>query len=116
LNGYGRFKDGLRDVRAHRAAYEFTIGPIPAGLQIDHLCRNRACVNPSHLEAVTAAENTLRGESVSAVEARRMNCPAGHPYLGENLRIYRGMRYCRACGRLRKRSDMVPVERKDPAP
>jgi hypothetical protein len=65
-NGYGAFAVAGKTLRAHRWAYEHFVGPIPVGLTIDHLCRNRTCVNPEHMEPVTSAENTRRG-----VEARR---------------------------------------------
>lgn len=94
--GYGVFSG----VRAHRAAYELLVGPIPAGLTIDHLCRNRACINPAHLEPVTNRENILRGESPSAIHARASHCPKGHQYDGANTWTdRRGWRTCRECRR-----------------
>jgi hypothetical protein len=96
--GYGRFDHQS----AHRWAYEFLVGPIPEGMTLDHLCLNKRCVNPDHLEVVTAGVNTLRGGSVAAVNARKTHCPAGHPYEGDNLRVYirpsgHAMRTCKAC-------------------
>src|SRR5580698_2584776 len=65
-NGYGCFQIAKVNFRAHRLAYELLRGPIPTGLHLDHLCRNRSCVNPDHLEPVTQRENTLRGEGIAA--------------------------------------------------
>lgn len=86
-------------MKAHRWLWEQEHGPIPDGMEIDHLCRNRACVRASHMELVTHLENVRRGESGQR-QARRTHCPQGHPYSGDNLRIRSdGGRLCRACCR-----------------
>lgn len=96
--GYGSLKENGRDVHAHRVAYEAFRGPIPPGLQIDHLCRVRCCVNPDHLEAVTQRENLLRGVGRCAINARKEHCKRGHPLSGDNLIVYpNGYRNCREC-------------------
>ncbi len=95
--GYGRFWDGGRDVQAHRWAYEEARGLIPIGLQPDHLCRNRGCVNSRHIEVVTGRVNVLRGVGPSARAAVATHCPSGHPYSVKNTKVYRGHRYCRTC-------------------
>ncbi len=92
--GYGKAYAGENRYRsAHRVAYELARGPIPAGLQLDHLCRNRLCVNPLHLEPVTQKENILRGIGWGAENARKERCPRGHRY---DYRDKAGRR-CRQC-------------------
>lgn len=105
LHGYGRFRTADRTTRqAHRVAYKLLVGPIPAGLHIDHLCRVRHCVAPAHLEPVTHRVNVLRGVAPAARHARVTQCPAGHAYSAENTRVTPlGTRKCRACHRARER-------------
>lgn len=103
--GYGTFWTGDRFMSAHRYAFELYVGPIPVDLQLDHLCRNRGCVNPNHLEPVTARENALRGEGPTAVNARRNECVNGHPFDEGNTYqrpASRPGRECRACRVRRK--------------
>ncbi len=105
-SGYGRIWFSKTDSRsAHRVAYEWAVGPIPEDLVIDHLCHNRWCVTPSHMEPVTNGENVLRGFSGSAVNARKDRCWRGHPFDAENTYVASaGNRHCRECARIRKRA------------
>ena len=95
--GRGRRGEGLATV--HRLMYEWFVGPIPDGMEMDHLCRNRACAAPAHLVAVTRRENLLRGETLTAAHAAKTHCPAGHPY--DEANTYRRPGYngrtCRTC-------------------
>jgi hypothetical protein len=110
--GYGQFYVGMKanpttgKGYAHRWSYEYHVGPIPEGLHIDHLCRNRRCVNPEHLEPVTLAENVLRGSGASAANAAKTHCPQGHPLSGDNLYVHptKNMRRCRECMRQQNRA------------
>lgn len=100
-NGYGGLK--MRDgtvILVHRLSYELLVGPIPKGLEIDHLCRVRNCVNPAHLEPVTKTENWRRGISIFAINARKTHCKSGHEFTTENTYIMAdGGRSCRICMR-----------------
>jgi hypothetical protein len=107
--GYGRVTIRSQGLYAHRVAFEWMVGPIPAGFTLDHLCRVHACVNPEHLEPVSQSENVLRGLSPEIARARQLSkthCPSGHPY--DELNTYirpSGGRECRTCAKhARKRS------------
>lgn len=98
--GYGQFAGG----RAHRWSYQFFVGDIPNGLELDHLCRNRACVNPWHLDPVPCRVNILRGEGLAAQNARKTHCLRGHAFTEANT--YRPpsqprSRHCRKCRAVR---------------
>lgn len=102
VGGYAKmFADG-RQVKAHRYAYELLVGPIPEGLQLDHLCRVRHCVRaPDHLEPVTARENVRRGVAPPARQAAQTHCLRGHEFTPENTYVEKsGKRKCKACRQL----------------
>jgi hypothetical protein len=105
-DGYGRFAFGPRAARhkvgAHRFAYELLVGPIPEGLQLDHLCHNRRCCNVAHLEPVDGKTNVNRGRHANA---EKTHCPAGHPYnQGNTGRRTSGRRWCKTCDQARSRA------------
>lgn len=105
-HGYGQAQFRGRLGFAHRVAYTLYRGEIPDGLELDHLCRVTACINPWHLEAVTHKENLRRSPLLAEIRAKRLaitHCPHGHPYDVANTYIYKGRRNCRACGNLRRR-------------
>lgn len=97
--GYGYYS-WQRNMRlAHRIAYQILVGPIPAGLECDHLCRVKHCVNPEHLELVPHSVNVLRGQSPAAKHARQTHCKQGHEFTEGNTYRNKNKRQCRACGR-----------------
>ena len=95
--GYGRFGINYKHEFAHRVSYFLSKGSIPSQMTIDHLCRNRLCVNPSHLEIVSRGENVLRGENFTAKQKRQKKCSSGHIFLRENTYIYGNHRKCKKC-------------------
>jgi hypothetical protein len=110
-NGYGMLSVGQRskgekkNAYSHRVSYEAHVGPIPIGKELDHLCRNRCCCNPAHLEPVTRSENTLRGDGpamLSRVNGSKTHCKKGHEFTPENTQLRpTGGRTCLACRRAR---------------
>lgn len=102
--GYGRFNIGKRIRKmAHVVGYELVVGPMPEGLEPDHLCRVHACVRFSHIEPVTRHVNQLRGYGVLGINMRKTDCIRGHPLSGANLYVERsGGRHCRTCRGVRR--------------
>lgn len=109
-HGYGKMKVGGKTGKwhlAHRLSYEAHVRQIPQGLVIDHLCRNKSCINPLHLEPVTIGENALRGDTIPARNLLKTHCPKGHLYTDFAYSQSNGHRKCRVCGRdrdVRRRS------------
>ncbi len=107
--GYGKTKIAHKDVFVHRIVFEHVRGAVGEGLVLDHICRNRLCANPDHLEPVTAQENILRGEGLPAQNARKTHCRRGHAFEGDNVRLdSKGSRECCECKRIawRKRREL----------
>lgn len=96
----------------HRFAYIHFVGEIPSGLVLDHLCRNRGCVNPGHLEPVTNRENIMRGEGSAVINSKKTHCKRGHEFTPANTVMTHGGRNCLTCRRIAKRESQRRYERK----
>lgn len=106
-DGYGNFWFKSKIYLAHRASYEMFVGSIQDGMTLDHICRNRSCVNPNHLRQMSLKENILCGDGVCAKKLKQTHCVRGHELSGYNLmnRVRNGNvnRSCRICKNERKR-------------
>lgn len=115
-HGYGRFRDDTgRKTMTHRWAWEQANGPISEGLVCDHVCRNRACANPEHIEPVTSQVNTLRGVTIAAANAAKTECVNGHQFTDETTIVRAGgYRQCRVCHRVNSRARNADRYANDP--
>ena len=114
LWGYGTMKINGRSFLAHRLAFLEIVGDIPDGLVLDHLCRQRDCVNPRHLEPVTIQENIMRGFGACAQYARRTHCSRGHGLSPENIYPTKNTKHrrCKECHKMRGKLDKYKVSRR----
>ena len=107
--GYGVINVG-KPILAHRMSYTAFVGEIPEGKVLDHICRNRKCVNPAHLRIVTIGENLLCGETIAAMKKAQTHCIHGHPFDEENTYNYKGRRYCKECLRARGKERRLQIK------
>jgi len=118
-NGYGQITLGRRGegiALTHVVAYRAFVGDIPEGLELDHLCRNPACFNPSHLEPVTHQVNIQRGDwphkggmAMAAIRRAQTHCLRGHEFTEDNTRVYDGRRWCKSCDKIRYRNKLERI-------
>ena len=111
--GYAMYWNNRRQNQGHVFAYNYFYGEVLAGLCIDHLCRVRHCVNPHHLEPVTLRENILRGEGFAAQQAKMTHCKYGHEFTEENVYLYKNMRHCRVCRKVKQRKEYMNSDSKE---
>jgi hypothetical protein len=117
--GYGLLRIKNKNVKAHRFSYQYYIGPIPKGLQLDHLCKVKNCVNPNHLEAVTLQENMRRSQpdrifsfDIGKANREKTHCPSGHKYSVENTYIRNKSRNCKKCNTKSERRKKAQLRKK----
>lgn len=105
--GYGQMNIGGKPIFAHRISHILHKGPIPKNLVVDHICRNRGCVNPLHLRLLTRGENVMCGDTIPARKKQAKLCPNGHEYVGKNIYWHRGHRHCRECRKIHDRNRRI---------
>lgn len=103
-DGYGGLSHEGKVYRTHKFVFEFFNGPVPQGLCLDHICRNKICCNPEHLEVATWKMNIRRGAGVAPRNLAKTHCPQGHEYTLENTYIWAEQRFCRTCSAHYKRN------------
>lgn len=110
--GYGSLQRDWTKVWAHRVMWEHVRGVIPKGMHIHHKCTNKSCVNPEHLEMLTPQAHSLLGDTPAARNARKTHCKYGHPFSGDNLRVYKGQRQCLTCKARRSSAAAQALQRR----
>ncbi len=96
-NGYGQLTFDHEHYRSHRFVYEYLVDQIPKGIELHHVCENRRCVNPFHLQPLTPKEHMMKGMGIGRINIEKTHCNHGHKFTKENIINYNGWRYCRKC-------------------